>query len=206
MSVFSHTILSSMPPKPLVMQHFLFFKFIYFERVHAHARGKRAERERESKEAPPCQHRNPRGALTHEPWDYDPKQKSKSRTLNQLSHPGAPAMQHVLKVFKYCIWDLLLSFGCFSTSVGVGKKILLIDARRFQSTPRTYIPFSDGHQMDRWLKQRGVSVVLSCYQNYQVHACPGNATTAQIPPDQLQQKMHLVVDTFWYPSLKMWEK
>lgn len=70
-------------------------------------------------------------------------------TLSSLP-PRALVMQH-LRVLKYCILDFLLSFWYSSTSVG--KKILLIDARRFQSTPRTCIPFSDGHQMDHWLKQ-----------------------------------------------------
>ena len=34
-----------------------------------------------------CQHRARRGAQTYQPWDHD---LSRSRTLNQLSHPGAP--------------------------------------------------------------------------------------------------------------------
>ena len=33
------------------------------------------------------QHRAQRGARTHRPWDHD---LSRSRALNQLSHPGAP--------------------------------------------------------------------------------------------------------------------
>ena len=34
-----------------------------------------------------CEHRVPRWAWTHEPWDYD---LSQNWTLNQLSYPGAP--------------------------------------------------------------------------------------------------------------------
>ena len=34
-----------------------------------------------------CQHRAWHGTQTHDPWDHD---LSQSRTLNRLSHPGAP--------------------------------------------------------------------------------------------------------------------
>ena len=36
-----------------------------------------------------CRHRARRGAWTHGPWDHD---LSRSRTVNQPSHPGAPGL------------------------------------------------------------------------------------------------------------------
>ena len=55
---------------------------------------------------PSCQHRAWRGAWTHRPRDHD---LSRSRTLNRLSHPGAPwhhfnssAIFHEICIFPCC--------------------------------------------------------------------------------------------------------
>ena len=84
----------------IVFKLFFFFFNVYLflregERQSA-SRGE-AERERERGRhrirsrlrAPSCQHRARRGARTHRPRDHDP---SRSRTLNRLSHPGAPLL------------------------------------------------------------------------------------------------------------------
>ena len=57
----------------------------------------RGRRERETQnpkqlQAPSCQHRARRGAGTREWRDCD---LSRSRTLNRLSHPGAPKKQNL---------------------------------------------------------------------------------------------------------------
>ena len=77
----------------------IFLKFIYFwerERETDCEWGRGRERGRHRIwsriQALSCQHRDWRGARTHEPWDHD---LSRSRTLNWLSHPGAP------KIFWY---------------------------------------------------------------------------------------------------------
>ena len=47
-------------------------------------------------QAPSCQHRARRGARTHGLWDHD---LSWSRTLNRLSHPGAPTVRFLTVYF-----------------------------------------------------------------------------------------------------------
>ena len=71
--------------------------FIYFwqrerETEHERARGRERGRHRiQSRlQALSCQHRAPHGARTHRPRDHD---LSRSRTLNRLSHPGAPGIR-----------------------------------------------------------------------------------------------------------------
>ena len=58
-----------------------------------HEQGRGRERGRHTVgsrlQAPSCPHRARRGARIHEPWDRD---LSQSRTLNRLSHPGAPSL------------------------------------------------------------------------------------------------------------------
>ena len=56
-----------------------------YEWVRGRERG--THRLRSRLQALSCQHRVPRRARTHELWDHD---LSRSRTLNRLSHPGAP--------------------------------------------------------------------------------------------------------------------
>ena len=55
------------------------------EQERGRERGRRRIRNR--LQAPSCQHTARRGTRTHKPRDHD---LSRSRTLNQLSHPGAP--------------------------------------------------------------------------------------------------------------------
>ena len=59
------------------------------ETEHEQGRGRERGRHRiwSRLQAPSCQHRDRHGARTHRPWDHD---LSRSRTLNRLSHPGAP--------------------------------------------------------------------------------------------------------------------
>ena len=80
---------------PLKLNFFLnkfFFMFIYFwqrETEHELGRGRERGRHRiwSRLQALSCQHRARHGARTHRPLDHD---LSRSRTLNWLSHPGAP--------------------------------------------------------------------------------------------------------------------
>ena len=48
-----------------------------------------------------CRHRAWRGAQTHKPWDHD---LSWSRTLNRLSHPGAPVYLFLRETETECEW------------------------------------------------------------------------------------------------------
>ena len=63
------------------------------------------------KQAPHCQHRARRGAQTHEPRDRD---LSWSRTLNRLSHPGAPDFATILSGALCSLeHESLLPKGCW---------------------------------------------------------------------------------------------
>ena len=73
--------------------------FFFFFNVYLFLRQRETEHERGRSErgwhriwnrlqALSCQHKAQRGARTHGPWDRD---LSRSRPLNRLSHPGAPA-------------------------------------------------------------------------------------------------------------------
>ena len=62
-----------------------FFNIYFWETEEQSTSGRGAERERETQNPKhSCQHRTRRGA-----WGHD---MSRSRTLNQLSHPGAPEL------------------------------------------------------------------------------------------------------------------
>ena len=63
-----------------------------------------------------CQHRAQCGARTHEPWDHD---LSRSRTLNRLSHTGAPVFPIVFKVS-------FLTFVFYSASVSSHLESLVL--------------------------------------------------------------------------------
>ena len=81
---------------------FLFLMFIYFwERETEHGQGRERERGRHRirsrLQAVSCQHRAQLRARTHKPWDHD---LSQSRTLNWLSHPGAPFLI-LLSVYSF---------------------------------------------------------------------------------------------------------
>ena len=73
--------------------HNFFYIYLFFERQreteHEQGRGRERGRPRirSRLQAPSCQHRARHGARSHKPWDGD---LSWSRTLNWLSHPGAP--------------------------------------------------------------------------------------------------------------------
>ena len=72
--------------------------FIYFwERQHEQGMGREKGRHRNWSrlQALSCQHRAWHGAGTHKPWDHD---LSRSRRLNQLSHPGTPKLQHLYEL------------------------------------------------------------------------------------------------------------
>ena len=76
-----------------------FLTFIYYwETEHEHGRGRERERHRiwSRLQALRCLHRVRHRAQTHKPWDHD---LSWSRTLNWLSHPGAPMQQDILNFF-----------------------------------------------------------------------------------------------------------
>ena len=71
---------------------FYFKFFIYFWESSS---GGGAERRTEDlKQGPHWQQQAGCGAWTHEPWDHD---LSWSWTFNQLSHPGAPLLNSILK-------------------------------------------------------------------------------------------------------------
>ena len=78
-----------------------------FERERECKQGRSRERERgrhriQSRlQALNCWHRARRGAQTHKPWDHD---LSRSRTLNRLSHTGAPAASFFFLMFIY-FWE-----------------------------------------------------------------------------------------------------
>ena len=73
------------------LQSFFFFNvyFSFWEREHERGmdRERGRHRIRSQLQAPSCQHRARCGAQTHVPQDHD---LSWSRTINQLSYPGAP--------------------------------------------------------------------------------------------------------------------
>ena len=82
------------PHVSLVLFFFYFFKCLFFrQREKQSASRGGAEREggrhriQSRLQALSRQHRARRGPRIHKPWDHDPSQ---SRTLNRLSHPGAP--------------------------------------------------------------------------------------------------------------------
>ena len=64
------------------------------EREQGRGRERRRHRVRSRLQAPSCQHRARRGARTHELRDHD---LSGSRTLNRLSHPGAPRIDQCVQ-------------------------------------------------------------------------------------------------------------
>ena len=85
----------------LSLFNFLFNVYLFLretetecEWVRGRERGR--HRTRSGLQAPSCQHRARRGARTHELRDRD---LSRSRTLNRLSHPGAPNAAFALKRF-----------------------------------------------------------------------------------------------------------
>ena len=88
-----------------------FFNVYLFSRQREteHEQGRVRERGRHGiwnrLQALSCQHRARRGARTCEPRDHDP---SRSRTLNRLSHPGAPKINKHLKNNKN---NKILYFG-----------------------------------------------------------------------------------------------
>ena len=69
----------------------IFLRFIHFWETERECKLGGAERgvggERNPKQALHCLCRARCGARTHKPWDHD---LSRRRTLNRLSHPGAP--------------------------------------------------------------------------------------------------------------------
>ena len=78
------------------------------------------QRERETQnlnrlQALSCQHRARRGARTHELWDHD---LSLSRTLNRLSHPGAPRGDLKERQREYPPSDLFFNLCIIYTCVG----------------------------------------------------------------------------------------
>ena len=87
----------------VVGKTFLFENFYLFlkkrETEHEQGRGrerKRRHRIRSRLQAPSCQHRARRRALTHEPRDHE---VSRRRTLNRLNHPGTPRRFLILTLF-----------------------------------------------------------------------------------------------------------
>ena len=66
---------------------YLFLKERETEHEQGRSRERGRHRIRSRLQALSCQHRARHGAQTREPWDHD---LSWSRTLNWLSHPGAP--------------------------------------------------------------------------------------------------------------------
>ena len=81
-----------------------FFKMFYLflrererEREHEQGRGRKRGRHRirSRLQAPSCQQRAQCGARTHELWDHD---LSWRRTLNRLSHPGAPMLIYWMRL------------------------------------------------------------------------------------------------------------
>ena len=84
----------------LFLKHF--FTFIYFwlkETEHKRKCRERGRHRVQSRlQALSCQHRAQCGARTHRLQDHD---LSRSRTLNRLSHPGAPRTQWIFIKSKY---------------------------------------------------------------------------------------------------------
>ena len=90
-------------PLPHPVYPLLFFKkclFNFKERETEHEQGRGREREghriQSRLQALSCQHRARRRAQTHRLQDHD---LSRSRTLNQQSHPGAPKRTYFLSKF-----------------------------------------------------------------------------------------------------------
>ena len=86
------------------------YLFILRESEHAHKWGRGREkgihRIWSRLQAPSCQHRAQCKAWAHEPWDHD---LSWSRTLNQLSQPGALATPY----FKLMVSRLVAELSIF---------------------------------------------------------------------------------------------
>ena len=85
--------------------YFPFFSFFFplflRERDRAWVGEGQRERERDrqtDRQTHSCQHRAPCRAQTHEMWDHD---LSQSWMLNQLSHPGAPILLSLKKIFLW---------------------------------------------------------------------------------------------------------
>ena len=89
--------------------YFFFLMFIdFWERETECRLGRDRERGRHRVRsrlhAPSCQHRARRGARTAAPGDHD---LSQSRTLNRLSHPGAPHLSY----FKKYFWTITMHWA-----------------------------------------------------------------------------------------------
>ena len=98
---------------------FTYFFNIYFLRVRERQSTSRAGAERgrhrigSRLQALSCQHRARHGARIHKVWDPDPSQ---SWSLNRLSHPGAPLLELLFKIFwgtwvTQLVKHLTLDFG-----------------------------------------------------------------------------------------------
>ena len=105
--------------------HFLsFFNVYLFLRETECKQGRGRERGRHRIwsrfQALSCQHRAWYGARTHEPWDH-----GSSRTLNRLSHPGAPYYP-TLNFFFFSVYSF---FGSGATDFSSGHDLAV---REFQ--------------------------------------------------------------------------
>ena len=119
--------------------HFFNVLFIFLRQGETeHEQGRARERGRHSirnrLQALSCQHRARRGARTHRPRDHD---LSRSRSLNRLSHPGAPMCKlfkapcgHLILQFfllRFLVSLLLVPTGSAASGSQVVKHLLLID-------------------------------------------------------------------------------
>ena len=87
-------VLAVLPPGGTTLFFFLMFIF-ETETEREWGRGRGRHRVQSRLQALSCQHRARCGARTHERRDHD---LSRSRRLNRLSHPGAPAYQFLKNV------------------------------------------------------------------------------------------------------------
>ena len=106
-----------------------------FERESESKQGRGRERGRHRiwsrLQAPSCQHRAWCGAQTHKLWDHD---LSWSRTLNQLSHPGAPPFLLIdLVLYLFCWYfskslhfDLFILYPFFVFSISLPSAYIFI--------------------------------------------------------------------------------
>ena len=92
-----------------------------------------------------CRHRARRGARTHEPRDHD---LSRSRTLNRLSHPGAPGFLTLMN--NFAVNNLIYVDGCKLVHISVrrtARQELLSDETCLSSALR------DSASFPKWLHQ-----------------------------------------------------
>ena len=107
---------------------YLFLRQRETERERGRGRERRRHRIRSGLQAPSCQHRARSGAGTHGPRDHD---LSRSRPLNQLSHPGAPLYA--------TFWIICSVLYCSSWILSSKASILFTDFIKAFFTSKSFV-------------------------------------------------------------------